>query len=350
MHMRVPAKTTLSLRTQVALVVAVLSFLPNLVMILIVFIPRYEDLRNTSYAFWLPLIGWMIFVILLSAGTGYFLSRYLLSPLTQLTHDLTAMQRNTNQLTTARLNQNSSDPKEIVAVKASFNALLDQIHLEQARRRSFMATLVHDLKTPLIAVSHLLGMVRDSEVLSKSERIEIVSQLFKQNEGLISLVQKMVDAHKFERGDIKLNTSRTDLQDLLASVLESLEPLAKERGVVIEQKGEAFAQVDPKELTRALQNLIGNAVRYARSKIVIELYAGVIRISDDGPGLPAPLSDLAQPFNAQPVMIAGKRYTAGSAGLGLYISRRIIEAHGGRLVTEVTGESGTVLLVYLGPA
>ena len=89
--MRVPAKTTLSLRTQVALVVAVLSFLPNLVMILIVFIPRYEDLRNTSYAFWLPLIGWMIFVILLSAGTGYFLSRYLLSPLTQLTHDLTAM-------------------------------------------------------------------------------------------------------------------------------------------------------------------------------------------------------------------------------------------------------------------
>ena len=65
------------------------------------------------------------------------------------------------------------------------------------------------------------------------------------------------------------------------------------------------------------------------------------------PGLPAPLEQLAQPFNAQPVEIAGQHYTAGTGGLGLFIARRIIEAHGGRLVTETTGPSGTVLLAYL---
>src|SRR5690606_41446175 len=68
------------------------------------------------------------------------------------------------------------------------------------------------------------------------------------------------------------------------------------------------------------------------------------------PGLGAPLDELAQPFNDQGVSIAGKRYAAGAGGLGLFIARRVLAAHGGRLVAESSGPRGTALLAYLGPA
>ena len=168
-----------------------------------------------------------------------------------------------------------------------------------------------------------------------------------ENKRLTELVQGMVDAHKFERDDVPLKRERLELSPLVAGVLERVRPLAEERGLTLTLRGEARAVADARELERALYNLLGNAVRYARSNIAVEIFSGMIRLQDDGPGLPAPLETLAQPFNAQPVDIAGERYTAGTGGLGLFIARRIVEAHGGRLVTERTGPQGTVFLVYL---
>ena len=98
-----------------------------------------------------------------------------------------------------------------------------------------------------------------------------------------------------------------------------------------------------------MYNLLSNAARYANSNILIDVFPGLVRISDDGPGLGAPLDELSQPFNDQGVDIAGRRYAAGAGGLGLFIARRVMEAHGGRLVSEASGPRGTVLLAYLGP-
>jgi signal transduction histidine kinase len=226
--------------------------------------------------------------------------------------------------------------------------MLQEMHQEQARRSAFTAALMHDLKTPLIAANHLLTVVRDNEALTREQRIEVVSRLSTENRALIELVQKMVDAHRLELEDVPLKREARDLRVLVTEVLERLRPLSIERGVAISVQGEARARVDPKELERALYNLLSNAVRYARSRIEVEVFPGMLRISDDGPGLPEPLERLAQPFNGQPLEIAGHRYTAGTGGLGLFIARRVLEAHGGKLVTETSGERGTVLLAYLG--
>ena len=331
---------------QVALVVGVLSFLPNLVTVLAVLLPRVNDTSDEAARLWFLLVFWLVAVAFLSAGIGYVLSRQLLAPLFRLGTQVSALQRKTDRLGVGLVTE-AGAPEEVAALSASFDALLQQVTVEQSRRSSFLATLMHDLKTPLVAANHLLAVIRDNDTLSRQERVYLVDQILHENMRLVDLVQKMVDAHKFERQDVPLKCHTHNLEEVVGEVVRRAEPLAKERNIRIAYSGQARAKVDARELERSLYNLVSNAVRYASREIKLELFPGVIRISDDGPGLPAPLEKLAQPFNAQPIDIAGKRYAAGTGGLGLFIARRIIEAHGGRLVTETTGPSGTVLLAYL---
>jgi len=328
-----------------AWVIAVLSGLPNLVLVGTVLLPVYRRTGSLTPGVWMFIGAWLVAVVGISVFVGYVLSRQLLAPLSDVAEDIEALPR---AVPGARLSMSGREPREVLAVKRAFNAMLEEMHQEQARRSSFTAALMHDLKTPLIAANHLLNVVRDNEELTREQRIEVVSRLSTENQALIDLVQKMVDAHRLELEDVPLKREASDLRVLVAGVLERLQPLSRERGVDVAVQGEARARVDPKELERALYNLLSNAVRYARSRIEVEVFPGMVRISDDGPGLPEPLERLAQPFNGQPVEIAGRRYTAGTGGLGLFIARRVLEAHGGRLVTEASGERGTVLLAYLG--
>lgn len=334
-----------SLRTQLAWVIALLSGLPNLLLVGTVLLPAYGRTGALTSSAWLFVVLWLVVVVGISAFVGYALSAQLLAPLLGVAADVEALPR---AAADARLIVTGREPREVLAVKRAFNEMLQDLHQEQARRSSFTAALMHDLKTPLIAANHLLQVVRDNEKLTREQRIGVVARLSTENQALIDLVQKMVDAQRLELEDVPLKREPTALRGLVAAVLDRLRPLARERGVEVDVQGDARANVDPKELERALYNLISNAVRYARSRITVEVFPGMLRIGDDGPGLPDALERLAQPFNGQPVDIAGRRYTAGTGGLGLFIARRVLEAHGGRLVMEASGAHGTVLLAYLG--
>ena len=334
------------MRSQVALVIAGLSFLPNVLLALVLFVPTYNRLSEVTAAVWGPVLGWMAATALLSGGVGYLLSRQLLLSLTRLTGDLVEMRRAPARLELTRLSPDPGEPREIILLKRSFNDLLHQVTTEQSRRQAFMATLMHDLKTPLIAVNHLLGVVRDPD-LPAEERTQLVGRMESENQQLISLVQKLVDALRVERDDVVLTRRTLELAPLVSRVVNRVKPLAEARGVSLSVQGSGVVSADARELERALYNLTSNAARYAERRISLELFPGLIRLSDDGPGLPAPLSELAQPFRAQPVELGGEHYTAGTGGLGLFIARRILEAHGGSLQLERSGPGGTVLLLYL---
>lgn len=334
-----------SLRVQLAWVIAALSGLPNLVLVGALLLPAYSRSGALTAGTWVLVLAWLAAVVGISVFVGYALSAQVLAPLTSMTEAIEALPRSAFD---ARLPVGDKEPGEVAAVKRAFNALLQEVRQGQARRNSFTAALMHDLKTPLVAANHLLTVVRDDEGLTRQRRIDVVRRLLTENRAMIELVQKMVDAHRLELEDVPLKRERVELGTLLDHVLERIRPLARERSVEVAAQGAATANVDPEEVERALYNVLSNAVRYARSRIEVEVFPGMVRISDDGPGLPRPLEVLAQPFNGQPVDIAGQRYTAGTGGLGLFIARRVLEAHGGRLVTEATGEHGTVLLAYLG--
>lgn len=303
-----------SLRLQITVVIGLLAFLPNLVITLIAG-PRLPVLT---------LVVWMMLVGLLSAMVAWLLSGLLLRPLIRLRSEVE--QGNFGGT------EEEGDPVEIGALRQAFAGLLARLNTEQGRRNAFMATLVHDLKTPLIATGHLVHSLTHFD-LSAGEKAEISRNLLAENRRLLSLVSQMADAHRFERDDVRLDPHPTELRSLLERVAERLRaaPLhgtAAELRVV-GRSGQAV--VDAAVLERAVTNLADNALRYARSRVELAVTAQGIEVRDDGPGLSEPLDELAQPFNSQPALIAGQHYTAGTAGLGLFIVRRIAQAHGGEL-------------------
>jgi len=340
----------LSLRTQLALVVAILALLPSLVMVVVTVVPAYRRAGALAGSELVTVLAWLAGFVLVAALNGYIVSGQLLGPLLRLNRDLGRLRHAGGQLAGDRLVARPDEPQEVRALIDSFNELLDDVEREQGRRAAFSAALMHDLKTPLVAAANLLSVVRDEDGLGREQRVEVLRRTTLELQALIELVQKMVDAHRLERPEVPLAREPVDLRELVDLLVDRLEPLARERDVVVEVTGEAKANVDRREVERALYNLVSNAVRYAESTIRIEVFPGLVRILDDGPGLGAPLDELAQPFNDQGVSIAGKRYAAGAGGLGLFIARRVLEAHGGRLVAESSGPRGTALLAYLGPS
>ncbi|WP_407569402.1 sensor histidine kinase [Deinococcus altitudinis] len=324
-----------TLRFQFTLVIFLLAFMPNAILALGA--GRELGLIGSSA---LPLALWLATVAALSALMGWVLSGALLRPLSRLTGELARGEfRATPNALPGSAGHLSDDPSEIRALRGAFAGLLGRLGTEQARRGAFMATLVHDLKTPLIATGHLIRTL-STRALPDPERQTLGEHLLTENARLLGLVQQMADAHRFEREDVRLTPADTDLRALLERVAARLQQ--RRPGVRLRVSGEGRASVDAAVLERAVANLADNALRYARSGLELRVEppqadqpgSAALSVCDDGPGLPegASIETLAQPFNAQPVEIAGQNYTAGTAGLGLYIVRRIAEAHGGDLV------------------
>ena len=334
-----------SLRTQVALVIASLSFVPNLVFILSVqwILPGTELSPEGSVLLllWIPLLAG------LSAVVGYVLSSLILRPLTLLARELAHLETLISQPARWNLLLRPGDPQEALTLRQAFAHLLRQIQIDQLRREAFTATLVHDLKTPLIAFGHLLSALKQEQQLQPEERLALLDRILQENQRNLSLVQRMVEAHRLERGEIELHPRPCDLGSLARRVAERMGSLAREREIDLRVEGEGWGTADEAELERALVNLVDNALRYARHAVVLTVSPRQIQVRDDGPGLPAPLEELAQPYIAQPIHIAGQHYPTGSGGLGLYIAKRILQAHGGDLCLVETGSQGTTLALVL---
>jgi signal transduction histidine kinase len=315
----------------------------------LVFLPAVRELGGIAPRVGVGLVGWLVAVVALSAAIGGVLARVLLAPLTRVIRDADALPRTARHLGRARLPVAADDPPEVTSLRNAINRLLAQVQTEQRRRSAFSATLMHDMKTPLLAQGNALRLLKEERTLFSDAEVErLLAEALIETEALRDLVQQLVDAHRFEQGEVQPRRTQVALRGLVEAEVARFAPAALERGVTVEVQGDADAAVDPDLLARAVGNLVGNAVRYARARVRVEIRPGLLRIDDDGPGLPAPLDELARPFNDQPAEIDGQRYRAGSGGLGLYVARSILEAHGGRLVAEAHGPGGTVLLAYLG--
>lgn len=297
-----------TLRVQVAAVIALLSFIPNLGVTLM--FGGGEPL----------LLAWLLVVVLASAGIGAYLARQLVRPLTAFAAEVRAGEP---------LAAHPEDPAELRELRRVFARLLAGLREERARRDAFTATLIHDLKTPIVAAAHLTVALAGD--LTPPQRREIADAMAAEHARLLRLVGQLSDAHRMERPDFAVSPAPCDLAAQAGPLLARLAPLARERGVQLRLCGAGSAPLDPAAFERALTNLLENALRYAQGRVHLRLSPGRVQVIDDGPGLLRPLADLARPFAGEQVHIAGRPYTAGTAGLGLYIATRVMQAHGGAL-------------------
>jgi NtrC-family two-component system sensor histidine kinase KinB len=216
---------------------------------------------------------------------------------------------------------------------------------QEARREHLVATLSHELGTPITSLRmavELLG--RASQRLDPEQR-ELVAAAHEDVVRLQDVSRRFLDLARSRATSIALERGELDVAAVVERVVRIFAAQAKEKGVAIETHAEAAGSVvgDETKLTWALSNLLANALRYtpAGGKIEVEADAadGEVQLSvrDTGPGIPPEQQERVFERYAQ----SAQAGDIGGAGLGLAIVRDIVQAHGGRILLDSAPGRGT---------
>ncbi|MDR1167277.1 MAG: response regulator [Heliobacteriaceae bacterium] len=205
-------------------------------------------------------------------------------------------------------------------------------------RDDFIATLTHDLRTPLLAAIQTLKYFLEGSIGTLEEKQKVLlSTMLQSNEDLLGLVNALLEVYRFESGKLSLCKTNFSLKDLAVQCYNELKPLAEKKKqnfkLQLEAPESTDIYADRAEIKRVITNLCGNAVNYTNLGGEITIFAKVqngdliFSVTDDGNGIPK--EDIPNLFTRFSQGTARKRSTG--TGLGLYLSRQIIEAHNGKI-------------------
>jgi PAS domain S-box-containing protein len=234
------------------------------------------------------------------------------------------------------------------AVAIDNSRLFEEVKDLSNKKDEFIALASHELKTPLTSMSGFLQilerMVPDGSAKSFAEKA--LKQLAKLNE----LVNDLFDISKIQAGKLQLNFEPFDLSDLLDEITDTFEQTHPLYNLKMAADGELLVSGDKMRLEQVLTNLLGNAVKYAPNAREVSMIAirtgNEIRISvkDQGPGI---LPENQQHIFSQFYRVKEQERKTSGLGLGLYISKDIIDRHGGRIWVESTPGHGATFTFSL---
>ncbi len=208
-------------------------------------------------------------------------------------------------------------------------------------RDDFIATLTHDLRTPLLAAIQTLKFFLDGSLGELEDKQKVLlSTMLQSNEDLLGLVNALLEVYKFESGKLTLCKTCFSVKDLIHQCYDELKPLAENKNIEFvlncEMDDNVDIYADKSEIKRVMINLCGNAVNYTNKNGKIVIFAKaqqgdfIFSVSDNGNGIPK--EDIPHLFTRFSQGTSKKRSTG--TGLGLYLSRQIVEAHEGKIWLE----------------
>lgn len=244
------------------------------------------------------------------------------------------------EATALRLNVEDRVSRYIILIRNVTN----QKELEKLRE-DFVATLTHDLKVPIVAESNMLDFLSNGtfgEINDKQR--EVLSKMKTSNSELIELVQMLLETYKSNNTTIELYKEDTSLNEFLEEVIDEMRPLAKKNDIQLNftSPQNIIVNIDRLQFKRVIKNLIQNALSYSESSNDIDIKTNIqggnvyISVIDYGKGISP--KDIGLVFNKY--FSTSKKYRKIGTGLGLYLSKQIIEAHDGEIT--VTSEEGVL--------
>ncbi|MEH1915381.1 hybrid sensor histidine kinase/response regulator [Nostoc sp.] len=235
------------------------------------------------------------------------------------------------------------------------------------QREDFVSRLTHDLRTPLVAADRMLMLFQQGALGTLSTQMqEVITIMARSNINLLSMVNTLLEVYRFEAGRKSLAFQPVNLGQLLEEVTGELSPLAQDKALSLsvdftEESNTVMG--DRLELHRLFTNLIGNAIKFTNSGSITIRFTSQrqfdksnqsqfseksnsveyirIEIADTGPGIPP--EEQATIFER---FRQGSHKSSGS-GLGLYLARRIVEAHQGIILLNSELGKGSVFIVFL---
>ncbi|MGA8050607.1 MAG: sensor histidine kinase [Burkholderiales bacterium] len=232
--------------------------------------------------------------------------------------------------------------RELEAASAELRAANERLKELDRLKDEFISTVTHELRTPLTSIRAFSEILRADPDLEPTQRRKFVDIIAKETERLTRLINQVLDLAKIESGQVEWELSRVDMKEVVADSVTAMSQVFREKAV--EVTVHAPAQVPPvrADIDRVVQvlfNLLSNAVKFCepgRGKIDVRLSVDGrfvrVAVQDNGPGL----SSVEQGVIFDKFRQAGDSLTGKpqGTGLGLYISRHIVEHFDGRLWVE----------------
>ncbi|ATB28144.1 sensor histidine kinase [Melittangium boletus] len=217
-------------------------------------------------------------------------------------------------------------------------------------REDLVAVVSHDLRNPISAIS-----MSAAALLKKSPGLEVwqeksVRRIASAADRALRMIRDLLDSTQARVGDISVEPKPLDFHELARHVVEEVQLAHPERRIIFQAEGEAQGAWDADRIAQVITNLVGNAVQHSPPASPVRVDSrgvdGEVRLSIHNEGVPIPeeeLPSLFEPFRR------GRRAGggSGSVGLGLFITRRIVEAHGGSIEVRSREGEGTTFTVRL---
>ena len=225
---------------------------------------------------------------------------------------------------------------------------VSDLEAELARKRDFATTIAHEVRTPLTSIRAVLGLVAANERLriGPAER-EMLAIADRNSARLAALLDDFLELENLDRGHVPMRVQQHALPPLVESAIAAESPRAAEVGVELQMScsHDAVIHVDGEHLRRCLSRVLSNAIKFSArgQRVEVEAHnseaAARIAVRDHGPGIPESyMSRLFRPFSRAD---ASDSRSQGGAGLGLAITRQLVEKMGGSIVVNCPAEGGT---------
>ena len=246
----------------------------------------------------------------------------------------------------------ASGPRELRDIGARFNEMAVALERQYDNRLAFLGGVVHDLRNPLSVLklsTTQLGAERVAQAPQRSEKA--LAMVKRQVERLERMLEDLLDAARVEAGHLELRLSRRDLRDISREVVETFRERSANHELRLRLPEQPLlVSCDPLRIEQVLTNLVSNAIKYSprggRVDVVLDQPGSdaVVKVVDQGVGIsPEDQASIFEPFQRS----GASRELAPGAGLGLFVTRRIVEAHGGRIEVESRPGVGSTFCVHL---
>lgn len=235
-------------------------------------------------------------------------------------------------------------PKPLSEIQNQLNAVKAQsvynyqLAKEQEQKKNdLLVYLAHDLKTPLTSVIGYLTLVDDAPDLPEENKIKYTRIALEKAERLEMLLNEFFDITRFSLHGIKLDKKRINLNILIYQISEEFYPVYKDKGLEIAVDiNEPIAIVgDPDKIARVFDNLLKNAANYSYKDTIVEISAAIdngnaiVKVRNRSDEIPQ--ENLEKLFDMFYRADASRNASSGGAGVGLAVSKEIVELHGGTI-------------------
>ncbi|MEM6809228.1 MAG: HAMP domain-containing sensor histidine kinase [Pseudomonadota bacterium] len=284
----------------------------------------------------------LVLALLVTATVCFLLTRYLVAPLTRVTRAAEAL---ADGKLSARAGAEAYRHDELGRLAAQFDDMADALQRQMQTRQDLLRNASHELRSPLARIQVALELARrqPDAITEQLERIE------REAEQMEALTAQMLNLARAQ-SDAASEETDVDLAELLQQIVDDacFEGAPRDRDVQLDTHGDALVlRGHPELLASAIENVVRNALRFTPegSQVDVDLVRenghALIAVRDSGPGIPETLiAHIFEPF------FQGQS-KAGTAGVGLAVSKQVVDLHGGTMRARNRSEGGLEVEIRL---